>query len=919
MKVYTKLIKMLPDIHQKIQFLKEQLGTCHSPNERISLLIKLGDALRITSPTEGKSYLEEAMKLANELGDLEAVAQSARVLASIYRALGDIESSWNYANQVMKLAQQIGHRRLEGAGVYLLGMVYEAKGEYERAGEHYHQALNIWEENGNDKGVYAALNQLGNLAGLQGRFTEAIGYYQRCAELLKKSEFDDFARATNYYNWGWVSLQTGRWEEATEKLYRAVALAEKGGYEHLRLTAISSLGELFLKRNRIAQAIEMFRRVVEAGREGKVLPDLLRDGLIELGEAHFRQEEFAAAGNAYEEAFSLCMRGGDKFGLSELYWRMAELELARGQLNKCEGFCRQGLELTRSLGIRKCEAEIMRVQALLEAEREMTAAAESYFQEAIKLLTDAQESYEFARIQFQYGRFLLKEGKKAQAVVLLKTAARIFRNLGVVAEAEEINRLLFQLELGADRDMAVLSAISSLATMGLEPAKFLNQALKMLCEGLGCIGAALLIKGKVVLTVGKVNLATAQSLKTAGGRWQTEISGANRFFSIMSGGEVLGNVYLESDKSKTMDFNPLVVETIGALMAPSVQRFASCDSVIREELTLETPIPGLRFKGVIGRSPVMRKNLDIIARTANSSVPVLIRGESGTGKELVARALHESGPRSGKPFVAINCAAVPETLLEAEFFGVEKGAATGVVARKGKFELADGGTVFLDEIGDMSLGLQAKLLRVLQEKEFERVGGTTPIKVDIRIVAATNQNIEKLIADGKFRQDLYYRLNGVEITLPPLRERKEDLPEFVRYFIACANQETNRAIKGVDNELMECLLAYNWPGNIRQLQNVIYRAVVLAGGDVLRVADLPVELQNFADRIQKEKKQDLRTSRRLAQSQAAAEVEREALIRFLEQAGGVVTQAATLAGYSRAQFYRLLKKHNISPKHRSNR
>ncbi len=905
---------MSADVHKQIQALKKQIEQTNSPKERVALLIKLGDELKNTAPNEGKKYLDEALRIAEEIGDLEAVGQGARILASIYRMLGDIDSSLKYAQQVLSVARQIGHRRLEGAGIYQLGMVYQLKGEYDQALEYYHQALEIWEENGNQHGVYAVLNQLGNLAGVQGKFEQAIGYYQRCGELFRQAEVDEFARATTYYNWGWVLLQAGRWEEATEKLYRTVAMTERWGYEHLRLTAISTLGELFLKRNRIEQAIEMFNRVVSAGREGKVLPDLLRDGLIALGEARFRQDEFASAGNVYEEASMLCKKADDKYGMCELYWRMAELELAKGHLNKCEGFCRQGLELTQKLGFKKCQAETIRVLALLEAERDQVAAAEKYFREALGLLADASECYEFARIQFQFARFLLRQGKEEEAVGRLKTAARVFRNLGIVAEAEEINRTLFRLELGTDRDMAVLSAISRLATLGLDPTRFLQQGLKILSEGFGYSGAALVIDHEARIVTGSINLEPKLLAEECDARSKVTESGI--CFQIVSGGKVLGRVFLSSGKKPPPDSNPLVLETVSALLAPAVQRLVTASAEIQIR---QTTIPGFIFRGVIGRSPLMRKNFEIIARTASASVPVLIRGESGTGKELIARALHESSNRANEPFVAINCAAVPETLLEAEFFGVEKGAATGVVARKGKFELANGGTVFLDEIGDMSPGLQAKLLRVLQEREFERVGGSKTIKVDIRIVAATNQDIEKLIAEGKFRQDLYFRLNGVEITIPPLRERKEDIPELVRYFIVRANQEANRQVKGVQSEAMECLLAYDWPGNIRQLQNVIQRAVVLAEGDELKITDLPMELQRLADKIQGEKKQSLRATRRWAQAQAAAEVERTALIKCLEQAGGNVTKAAELAGYSRAQFYRLLKKHDISPRFKPKR
>ena len=207
---------------------------------------------------------------------------------------------------------------------------------------------------------------------------------------------------------------------------------------------------------------------------------------------------------------------------------------------------------------------------------------------------------------------------------------------------------------------------------------------------------------------------------------------------------------------------------------------------------------------------------------------MLIRGESGTGKELVARAIHRNSPRAGKPFVAINCAAVTETLLESEFFGHEKGSFTGAVAiKKGKLEAADGGTVFLDEIGELAPGLQAKLLRVLQEHEFERVGGTKTIKVDIRVIAATNRDLEAAISAGAFRQDLYYRLNVLTLETPSLRDRREDIPPLAAWFAQRFAKLTGRRIRGLSERTRACLLAYDWPGNVRELENAIERAVVL--------------------------------------------------------------------------------------------
>lgn len=253
-----------------------------------------------------------------------------------------------------------------------------------------------------------------------------------------------------------------------------------------------------------------------------------------------------------------------------------------------------------------------------------------------------------------------------------------------------------------------------------------------------------------------------------------------------------------------------------------------------------------RFDEIVGNSGKMQEVFKIIERVANSNATVLIRGESGTGKELVARAIHYNSPRASKPFIAVSCAALPETLLESELFGHEKGAFTGAVGQKaGRFELAHQGTLFLDEIPEISPAVQVKLLRALQEREFERVGGTKTVKVDVRLIAATNRDLEQLVADGQFRADLYYRLQVIQIFLPPLRERREDIPALVEHFIAKFNAQNNKNIRYATKEAMDLLMNYSWPGNVRELENAIERAVVLtdADSDLIEPDVLPAAIQ----------------------------------------------------------------------------
>lgn len=249
------------------------------------------------------------------------------------------------------------------------------------------------------------------------------------------------------------------------------------------------------------------------------------------------------------------------------------------------------------------------------------------------------------------------------------------------------------------------------------------------------------------------------------------------------------------------------------------------------------------FGALIGKSANYREALIVAAKAAETRSTVLIRGESGTGKELVAKAVHMASKRKNQPLIRINCPAIPVNLMESELFGHEKGSFTGAIYQKiGKFELAHEGTIILDEVGDLDNNMQAKLLRVLQEKEFERVGGTQTIKVDVRIIAATNRNLEKLVERGEFREDLYYRLNVIPINLPSLRERKQDIPELVQHFIKKLSLETGKYKKGIASQVLRYLVNYDWPGNIRELENVIERAINLSEHDIINMQDIPTNI-----------------------------------------------------------------------------
>ncbi|MBI5967720.1 MAG: sigma-54-dependent Fis family transcriptional regulator [Deltaproteobacteria bacterium] len=323
-------------------------------------------------------------------------------------------------------------------------------------------------------------------------------------------------------------------------------------------------------------------------------------------------------------------------------------------------------------------------------------------------------------------------------------------------------------------------------------------------------------------------------------------------------------------------------------------------------------------ENIIGHHPSMQKVIQLIQQVAGTKTTVLVKGESGTGKELVARAIHYESDRSSKPFVVINCAAIPSTLLESELFGYEKGAFTGATkTKKGRLELADRGTLFLDEIGEMPRELQVKILRVLEEQKFQRVGGTEDIGVDNRIIAATNKDLKQAVEAGAFREDLYYRLNVITIPIPPLRERREDIPLLVEHFLKKHREALKKNVYRASAEVLHLLVDYPWPGNVRELENAIVRALVLCPSDGIEVADLPEEIR-FGKKEEEVKiptdKQELKRIKKQAQQKIKEEIEKKFIEDALTQEKGNVLRAAARVSMDRRQFQNLIKKYGISKK-----
>lgn len=386
-----------------------------------------------------------------------------------------------------------------------------------------------------------------------------------------------------------------------------------------------------------------------------------------------------------------------------------------------------------------------------------------------------------------------------------------------------------------------------------------------------------------------------------------------------------GSIQSAVEAMKNGAFDYLSKPVKGDELTLIIERVLQVRTLQRENRTLKKELKSVYgFHRIVGSSEPMKKVFELIEKVADTDSTVLVTGESGTGKELIAHALHYAGYRQEHPFIPVNCAAIPEELLESELFGHEKGAFTHAIrTRIGRFELADGGTIFLDEIGEMSLALQVKLLRVLQERKFERVGGVKTITVDIRVIAATNIDLELAVKKGRFREDLYYRLNVIPIRVPPLKERRSDIPLLVQHFLKSFTSNKRFNVEGIDEKAMECLVNYDWPGNVRELENIIERMVILASGNIISIKDLSERFVNINRSTQMTSSTGsyapVLPEEGLSLSKAVSEFEKSMMLQALDRTGWIKNRAAQLLQMNRTTLIEKMKKQKLmTPKSDSN-
>jgi tetratricopeptide (TPR) repeat protein len=821
-----------------IDVLKQRLGEATTEAARVAVLVAFRDRAATLPFDEVVTCLRAVVERAREARNFGEWAVAGVALSEICRSAGDIKASLEFAGVVQEAASASGNPDHQGQYLYLVGRAHEVQDEHEIARDWYERSLDVWRKAGNTRGVGAALNQLGSMAILRGQASDALQYFQECLKV--DDELGDTRNgAIHQHNVGWAFRLLGRLDDALESYYRALALSEQHPeLLDMRPATLNSLGGLFLDREMTAKAVGIFRMAMHEAERNEVRPDNIVHTTAGLGLAHHRQGDLASAHQAYTRSLALAEESGNRHAAAIALWRMAELALDMGQLDRCRELAERSAVLARQVGLPCEESQAARVLAELHATRGELEQARGCFEQALTLLGDLDDGVDMARVRLHYGRHLLEHGESAAGTTHLKISARAFRKLGIVAEAHEVNRLLFREEMAVDGEAALLHAISGLASLGVEPRVLLERALGLLLEGFGFESAAVFVRGRPLLVVGHPKLARFLRLDA-----DQELVATDSILSwpVRCGASPLGRICLERATPAATGQNHLVLETIANLLASPILRVADLETGVGDE---RPALAGLRYQGLVGRNQRMADVLATVCAVASESVPVLIRGEAGTGKELVARALHESGVRAAKPFAVVNCAGVPEKLLEVELFGRDDGAAAGEPVYKGKFETAEGGTVFLDEVGELSPALQSNLLRVLRDRSIDRAGGRGPVSVDGRVVAATTRPLGQFVAEGKFSEDLCLRLIATVLALPSLNERPEDFPNLVRHLVRLSSQEFGRHVAGVSPEVMARLTTHRWLGNVRELEYVIDRSVMLADGDTVQLHDLPPDLQS---------------------------------------------------------------------------
>jgi Nif-specific regulatory protein len=874
-----------------------------------------------------REVLLEAVAIGEKLESEQLVKVASTNLGNTLWKLGDWDAALSYFHKNLEMSEAEGDLWDLVSAYNNVGVVEYSRGNFHKAGEYFEKSVRIDEKIGAVEYEALARENFGEALEMTGRLPEALAQYQRCLSL---EGFDESraSRTSVYVPLARLTKKRGDIAKALEYGQKALAAAERARDEDLIAEACYVLGSIEDERDNVVESERYLERSLQIFEQNKTASGLAR--------AHTAASSLALRQQNYDEAVRHAELGekharelGDRFAIAKNEWAWAKIDAFRG-------------------------------------DREQASVR---FESARATFEELDTPYELARILFDIG--VLRD-EAEEATQMIRSAIRLFEKMDAALDLERARGALFRIRPSGkiqDSNVVGLYEIVKIVNSTLDLQEVLNRVLDV------CIRRLRAERGMIMLldpitsalrtrvvrnikegdteskrspqSIVKEVIQSGQAIMSADARSdqrfiESESVIAENILSILCvpliiKERIAGAIYVDHRQARHL-FSAkdlTFLEAFGDQAAIAIENARLYEELEEARTRLSLENESLRrevlvekhLDSVVGQSEAVARIQFAIRKAAAGNSTVLVRGESGTGKGLVARIIHNVSPRRNGPFIKFNCAALPETLAESELFGHEKGAFTGADRRKlGRFELANNGTIFLDEIGKISLAMQAKLLRVVEDKEFERVGGTVTIKADVKIITATNLDIEKAIEENTFREDLFYRLNIIPLTLPPLRERKDDIGVLAEYFIRKICKDLGVETKRLEPGVLDLFMHYNWPGNIRELEATLHRAIVMSNGDTISRNDFyglfgdggatsitasgpaPVPTSLLSPLIGK-----LDVTHEVYE-EVTASIDKQLILRALDISGGRIREAARRLGLARNTLKAKIQKYGIAAK-----
>ncbi len=861
-------------------------------------------------------------------------------LGVVYWELGEFSKASSSYQKSLAIFEELEDEKSLATVNMNLGLLARNKGNPKEALNYFEKALPFEEKQGNIASLSFLYNNLALAYENLYEWDKSLEHHQKSCELKVKME-DQNGLAISFSNLGLVHLRRGSLNKSIENYSKALrlfhALKDKLGVADCSF----SLGEVYLLQENWPRAKSHLERSLRIREELSGKPRMA-ETLRLLGRLNLETGDFSTSLAQLKKSLKLFDALGNQNRMLDVSLSLVELGLRQNNTTEAEIHLSYAEKLLDSVDDESLKGKFHKVNGFILLQKNNAEQSLRKLLEAVDIFRKLKMRYELGLTYLEVGRIKLKRNRLKEVRGYLRESLNIFRGMGIIPKASECEKLLqgvSHLSQADQQRTQVLYQISKLLNDLTDLDELLDRILDLAIEHLSAERAAVIlyypeddslelkaVRGiesetkrdalSISRRVIKDVLITNEPLIIEDAKNDPETSLyqsviTHNILSILcvpltAGHKTLGTIYVDHRSLAGMfsreDSNFL--KAFANLVAVALEKAQLYYQLNEEIFQLKNDIrQAYSYPNIVGKSKRMQEVFNMVEKVANSKTSVLLLGESGTGKELIANLIHHTSIRKDNPFVKVNCAALPESLLESELFGVEEKVATGVAMRDGKFKQADKGTIFFDEIGDMSLSTQAKVLRVLQEREFERVGGSRIIKVDIRVISATNKDLEECIRNNLFRKDLFYRLNPVTIKIPPLRERKEDIPYIVDFFLEKFSGESKKSKIKIPVKIMNLLMDFPWPGNVRELANLIERAVLFSENGFFPKDYLPTKTQ-----IQKEKK--LLTSHQNLKD-VLDHIEKEMILQALEKNNWNQVKTASQLGISEATLRRKMAKHKI--------